>query len=165
MSCCTVCRPFGVRVMVLRRPSRVSRVLRMRPLVLRRETTSAIVERSSEMRWPRLRWSRFGSLYRAFNAANCGDVIVCETSSCHSWFITCTARRSRWPGCCIRSSGECVSGGAFFTFHLYNPITDRQEAQPQALLDGAPYPLRQDQSKKGRGRAEPDKVPRATLCE
>src|ERR1700730_4988093 len=147
MSCCTSRRPFGVRVMVLRRPSRVSRTLRISPRVLRRETTSAIVERSSETRAPSVRWSRFGSLYSALSAANWGEVIVCETSSSHSWFITYTARRSRWPGCCIRSSGGCVSGGSFFTLHLHHPVTHRQQAQPEAFLDGAPQTSRQDERK------------------
>src|SRR2546428_2915559 len=158
MRCCTARRPFGVSVIVLRRPSRVSRTVRIRPRVLRGETTSAIVERSSEIRWPSVRWSRFGSLYKAFIAANWGDVMVCETSLFHRRFITCTARRSRWPGCCIRSSGGCASGGPFFTLHLYNPITDRQKAQAKALLDSAPYASRQSERKEGRGRAKPDEV-------
>src|SRR5439155_5012197 len=52
----------------------------------------------------------------ALSAANCCDVIVRETSSSHSTFNTGLARRTRWPWCCVRSSG----GGFWFT-----PVHDR----------------------------------------
>src|SRR5260370_14432 len=101
----------------------------MRPRAPRRETTSAMVDRSREIRWPSVRWSRFGSLYNAFSAANWGDVIVCDTSSFHNRFIACTARRSRWPGCCIRSSGAgCESGGSLLTLLLHTSITAEQQS-------------------------------------
>src|SRR5256714_839508 len=136
--CCTVFTPRGVNVMVFRRPSCESRLVWIRPRSHSRETTSAIVDRSSETRSPRVRWSRYGSPYRAFSAANWGEVIVCETSSSHSRFITWTARRRRCPGCSIRSSACCPSRDPFFTFRLHDSISHREQAQAEAFLDRPP---------------------------
>jgi hypothetical protein len=37
----------------------------------------------------------FGSRCSAFNAANCGEVMVCDTSRLQRTFMTCSARRIR----------------------------------------------------------------------
>src|SRR5258708_2715857 len=153
--------PRVVNVMVLRRPSLLSRSVRIKPRELKRETTSAIVDRSSEIRSPSVRWSRLDSAYRALSAANCGEVIVCETSAAQSTFITWTARRSRWPGCRMRSSGAWSSGGSFLTFRLHHPITHRQQAQPHALLDRPPQSARQHEREQRGGGAPAGEVPRA----
>src|SRR5207249_4575745 len=80
--------PLAVSVMALRRPSRASLSVLISPLALSRDTTSAIVDRSSDTRLPRVRWSRpCGSQSSALSVANCGDVTVCDTSSSQSRFM------------------------------------------------------------------------------
>jgi hypothetical protein len=67
----------------------------MSPRAVSRATTSAIVERSSEILSPSVRWSMFGSRCSALSAANCGEVMVCDTSLLHRTFMTWSARRIR----------------------------------------------------------------------